>query len=119
MIFPYYQTTVINAELEVEDVGNCAIKAYNDLGIEHILVIDTSLGWSRIFQMYPIRPDFDLLLAKTAMTYDKIPYDDRKLRRIISSFLNSNEITQAFVVYREEALNDCKDMLAFMRQDKF
>ena len=119
MIFSYYQTTVINAELEVEDVGNCAIKAYNDLGVEYILVIDTSMGWSRVFQMNNIRLDFDLLLPKTTQTYDKIPYDDRKLRKVISSFLNSNDITQAFVVDREEALNDCKDMLAFMRQGRF
>ena len=119
MNFQYFQTVTLNADIEVEDIGNCAIKAFTDLGNEYILIIDTLLGWSRIFQYGPIRPDFDILPSAVKESYNKIPFDDRKIKNIIIKFLNMEGITQAFVVDREEALNDCNDMLAFMLQDGF
>lgn len=119
MNFEYFQTITLNANIEIEDIGNCAIKTFDDLGNEYILIIDTVQGWSRIFQYGPLRLDFDVLPAVVKETYNKIPFDDRKLKNIIIKFLNTDGITQAFAVTREEALQDCKSITKSMQQLNF
>ena len=119
MNFQYFQTVTLNADIEIEDIGNCAIKAFTDLGNEYILIIDTLLGWSRIFQYGPVRPDFDILPAAVKESYNKIPFDERKIKNIIIKFLNMEGITQAIAVDREEALDDCKSIIKFMQQSNF
>lgn len=61
MNFPYLRVSTTMDSLEVEDIGNCSIRAFNDEGEEYILIIDTNVGITRIFTYGPIVPDLDLL----------------------------------------------------------
>lgn len=42
--FDYFVTQVVNATLEVDDIGNVCILARNDLGEEYYLCVKTELG---------------------------------------------------------------------------
>lgn len=117
--FPYFKQEIINAELEVEDIGNVAIKAFDDLGNEFVLVIDTYIGFSRIFQSGPIRADLDLIPDHCSMSYSKIEFNKKSLVKTIDAFVNRKGITQAIVVGKEAALSDCKDIINFMYQREF
>ena len=117
--FPYFKQEIINAELEVEDIGNVAIKAFDDLGNEFVLVTDTYIGFSRIFQFGPIRADSDLIPDHCSMSYSKIEFNQRILVKTIDAFVNRKGITQAVVVDKEDVLRDCKDIIKFMYQREF
>lgn len=118
MKFQYFQTVTLNADIEIEDIGNCAIKAFTDLGNEYILIIDTLLGWSRIFQYGPIVQGEQWPLAVNE-AYFKIEFNERRIKQTIEKFLNMVGITQAFEVTKTEALEDCKSIIEFMRQSNF
>lgn len=114
--FEYFYTTTAVGELEVEDLGNCCIEAANDLGMLYYLVIDTKLGWCRIFEYGPALPDFDELPKSVYCSFSRIEYDERKLMKKVSEFLNSTakQITQAFEVDRDVCFSNCKSLLAYM-----
>lgn len=118
MNFEYFTTKVINADLEVEDIGSCAIKAFNDEGKEFILIIETQLGTCRVFTYGPAVPDFDLAPDMVNLSFQRVEFKQNILCKIIRGFLNnpSYKITQAMECTKEEALQDCKDMIEYMKQ---
>lgn len=119
MDFPYFKETIINGNLEVDDIGNCAIEAMNDNAECWVLVIDTMLGTSRIFKYGPYNYDLDMLPKNVLCSFSRIPFSEFKLKKEIDSFLNSPfaNITQARVVDKYEALNNCKSIIEYMKQD--
>lgn len=119
MNFPYSQVITTTADIEIEDIGNCAVRAYTFVGSEYVLVIETRQGWSRIFVCGPMSPDLDILPIKTGMSYEKIAFNERKIKTKISSFVNMQDIVQAEVCTKETALNDCKNIIDAMRQPNF
>ena len=44
MEFEYYYVKSVNATLDIDDIGNCAIAAYNDLGLVSYLLIKTCIS---------------------------------------------------------------------------
>lgn len=119
MRFEFLQTNTFLSDIEIEDIGNCYIKAFNDLGSEYILIIDTLMGQSRILIYGPISTSMLILPAKVGLSYEKIEFNERKLRTVISRFLNSNMISQAFSCTKEEVLEDCKDIFYYIKQPNF
>ena len=114
--FEYFFTRQAVGELDVEDIGNCCIEATNDQGMLYYLVTDTKLGWTRIFEYGPAIPDFDELPKSVYCAFSRIEYDERKLTKKISEFLNSptREITQAFEVDRDICFSNCKCINDYM-----
>ena len=121
MDFQYFTTKVVNASLSISNVGECAIKAYNDSGEEFILIVETSMGTTRTFFYGPATPDFDLAPKSVNMSFSRINFSEKTIIKIIQSFLNNPyyKITQAIECTKQEALEDCKDMLAYMDQREF
>lgn len=119
--FEYYYTKSAMGEITVDDVGDCAIEACNDDGLVWYLIIDTSLGNSRIFEYGPIMIDLEELPKSVTCKFDRIEFDERKINKRITEFLNSpyKNITQATVVPKEIALDSCIDIIDYMRGDRF
>ena len=118
MNFQYLQTVTMNANLEIEDIGNCAIKAFTDIGREYILIIETRIGWTRIYQYGPIVQE-EQWPSSLNECYFKIEFNERKIKQTIEKFLNMMGITQAFEVTKTEALEDCKSIIEFMKESTF
>ena len=93
-----------NDSVSVEDIGNCALQAYNDLGDSWILIVYTSLGFSYIIEYGPIKNNqsTDYLFSR----FDKIEYSEYKLEKRIDKFLNDPKrmITQVIECDIEDAL---------------
>lgn len=119
--FPYFIKSDAQAELLVEDIGNFAIKAFNDRGCEFIIIIETKLGNTRVFTFGPVIPDLDLLPQRCGCEIEKFNFNNGKIMKTIRSFLNDpyNKITQAFEVTKEEALEDCRNLVQVMNEDNF
>ena len=119
MLFNYLQTTTFNADIDIEDVANCAIKTYTDLGQEYILIIDTYLGNTRIYQYGPIIAESKDIPPIVNMSMQKFQYSQKKIISAIMANLNRQGITQAFEVTKEEALEDVNNIENYMLQKEF
>lgn len=109
MTFEYLQRIIVDAQLDVENIGECIILGRNDLGEEFYLIIRTDMGWTEQINYGPVTPDVDILPFNISMNYARFEFNQTKLMRAIDKFLNDPKkmITQAEVV----ELNDVQDAI--------
>lgn len=121
MNFDYLVTCQVGATIDVENIGDCCLKAFNDEGMEYILIIETQMGVCRIFTCGPIQVDFDILPKSTSISFSRVDFRQGMLIKTIEGFLNNpySKITQAFECTKEEALEDCNDIISYMKQVDF
>ena len=105
MQFEYNLTTVVNATLDIEDLGNASIIANDDKGNTFDIIIRTILGKTEIFECGPRVPDIDGLQPTESQRYRCFEFNEFKIKKAINAFLNGTYfvITQARVVELEEA----------------
>ena len=100
MTFEYLQRVVVDAELNVDDIGQCVILGRNDIGEESYLLIRTEMGWTEQITVGPVCPDIEILPFNIAILYSRYEYNQGKIERAIDKFLNDPKkmISQAEVV---------------------
>lgn len=100
MTFEYLQRVIVDAELNVDDIGQCVILGRNDIGEEHYLTIRTEMGWTEQIIVGPVCPDIEILPFNVAILYSRYEYNQGKIERAIDKFLNDPKkmISQAEVV---------------------
>lgn len=103
MTFEYLQRVVVDAQIDIENIGECVLLGRNDVGEEFYLIIKTELGWTELLEYGPCVPDLELLPYTYTITYNRIEYNQTKIERIIDKFLNNPKrmISQAEVVQLE------------------
>lgn len=118
MEYEYYMTHSANGLLNVDDIGNCAIDIFNDLGEEMVMVIDTLLGQTRILTFGPFNPDFERLPDSVICDLQQLHYSESQIGKVIRKFLNNWKFgaTQAFIIDKDEALDKCRNIIDYMRQ---
>lgn len=99
MTFEYLQRVVVDAELNVDDIGQCVILGRNDLGEEHYLLIRTEMGWTEQISIGPVCPDIEILPFNVSLLYSRYEFNQGKIERAIDKFLNDPKkmISQAEV----------------------
>ena len=104
MTFDYLERVVVESQLEVDNIGECVLRANNDVAEEFYLIIKTELGWTEVLEYGPCVPDLDMLQMNYQITYNKFEFNQGKIERIIDKFLNNPKrvITQAAVVELED-----------------
>lgn len=119
MEFEYFFQQTATGLLEIDDIGNCAIDLFNDRGEEKVLIIDTQLGMTRVLINGPFMPDMETLPKDVSCTYKQFPYSQGTINKIIRQCLNDYifNTTQAIEIDKEEALNKCVDLIAYMRNN--
>ena len=91
--------------IDIPDIGNTCINAFNDFGLEWYLIIDTHQGWTRIKEFGPLLVDTDSIATYFDYTMYQYEYSDKKINKVIDKFINNNKrmITQVFEVPKEQA----------------
>lgn len=113
--FSYFKEVVVNANLEINDIGNCCIKTFTDTGQYSILIIKTVMGESTIFTYGPLLVDFESLPKEVNCNITRIEYNPKKIYYIIDKFINSKDITQAMEIEDPlSALKDCRSLISYM-----
>lgn len=104
MTFEYLQRIVVDAQLEVEDIGQCVILGRNDLGEEYYLITRTEMGFTEQILFGPVCPEVSILPFNVSMYYNRFEFNQRKIESSIDKFLNDTKkaISQADVVTIEE-----------------
>lgn len=113
MTFEYLQRVIVDAQLDVENIGECVILGRNDLGEEFYLIIRTDMGWTEQINFGPVTPEIDILPFNINLTYARFEFNQTKLMRAIDKFLNDPKkmITQAEVIELEVIQNSINDAL--------
>lgn len=99
MTFDYLERVVVEAQLNVDDIGQCVILGRNDIGEEHYLIIRTEMGFTEQILVGPVCPDIDILPFNVSINYTRYEFNQGKIERTIDKFLNDPKkvITQAEV----------------------
>ena len=120
MEFEYFYVTTVGASVNIDNIGNFALEANDDMGQSYYLVIRTTLGSSRIFQYGPIVTDISLLPKTCSCTFKRIEYSDSKIKKIIDNFLNNPyaKITQAKEIDIVDALDKCVSIIDEMKKEE-
>lgn len=106
MTFEYCQRVTVDAEIDIPDIGECAILARTDLGEEYYFLTRSELGYVDIIEYGPAIPELSVLPANVVYTYDHFEWSTYKIEKRIDKFLNNTKrgITQAQVVEPWEVL---------------
>lgn len=102
--FDYFYTTKVNAQLSIENIGNCVIKANNDLGDTYYLLIKTELGSTSIVEYGPYNSE--IKQSHVIYLFDKLDYNEYRIEKRIEKFLTSPSrlITQAEEVNEKDII---------------
>ena len=118
--FNYSYTQQATGQLYVEDLGNCAIIANTDQGVEYYLIIKTELGTSLILEAGPYILDSNMLAKSVNISFKRIEYNEGKLSSIIEKFLNNpyRNITQAREVDENEIYPYCINIIDYVKYNQ-
>lgn len=116
MNFEYLVKIKKESSINIEDIGNCALDVYNDLGFEWVLLIRTIEGTTEIVEYGPLIPDLECPPAKIVYTYDRITFAEGKIMTRIQKFLNDGyrSVTQAFEITQQEAKDKMKNLVNYV-----
>ena len=104
MDFNYYYQEVATETLDVDDIGNVSIIAKDPSGMEYYLIISTELGLTKTFEYGPSIPDVYELPMHVSVNYNQFEFNENKIYKKIDKFLNSNSISEAKIVEKEEII---------------
>ena len=116
MRFEYMISRVVGDTFDIDDIGNCAIEAYNDKGEMYALSISTNLGWTEILQYGPIS-EIEEIPKSFSYTYKRIEYSESKIEKMIDRFLNDGyaNITQVFSSTPKKLKDKLPDLKGLIR----
>lgn len=98
----YFYNKVSYGCLDISDIGNTFIEAFNDKGQKFYIWTQTIAGFTRILTQNNILENNDLneLISESSLDYKRIEYNVNKLKALIKTYLNNYKfkITQAQVL---------------------
>lgn len=108
MEFKYFYITEASDAIDIENLGNCFIEAYNDFGAKFYLWIQTDLGFSKILEAGPYVDDGKISCKECALSFTQTSFTEPKMIKKIESFLNTvrYHITQAINKQDEYTLEE-------------
>lgn len=115
MQFEYMYVTTSMGSIDIEDLGNFALWGINDLYQEFIIIVQTSLGNTKILEYGPIMLESRLPCKKMKYTYDELEFKESKIAQRVEKFLgDKNMISQVLLIDVEEAKSKMVDLKEFL-----
>lgn len=124
MEFEFNHQLIPQNLIDIEEVGQFGLEAWNDTGYYYYMLVRTMLGTSVIATCGPVFPDIDVLPSGYSSAITKIPFREDKLAKTISFFLNDKHkcITEAKLITFEDGIRQFRDIgpyLENLREDTF
>jgi hypothetical protein len=106
MIFEYDQQPVFMQNIQIDDIGNVALRCSTEKGQEYYIVVKTYLGKTALLKFGPVYPDITCLTENMELTFKKFDYKECTIEREISKYINDGRasITKVEVIAEYEAL---------------
>lgn len=117
MTAEFNQQLMPQSSVDIDEMGQFALEAWNDDGMYYYLVVRTLLGTTTIATCGPVVPDVELLPSGFSMTLDKMPYKEDKLAKTINFWLNGKDkkLTNAVTIKPEDAIENFRDLKAYLQ----
>ena len=112
MIFEFNATKTFTDTLQIDDIGNCAIRCEGvmregriKMPADYYMIIKTIMGKTGILKFGPVMPDMNEMLSTFDATFKKINYKEQSIEHEIDLFINDarKEITKAEAITEFEA----------------
>ena len=113
MLFDYSATRTFNQTLQIDDIGNCAIRgegSFRDgravFSGDYYMVVKTIMGKTTFIKWGPLMPDFVALPNTFKLEVKTAAYKEATVAKEIQSFINDGlkGIQEAEEILPEEAL---------------
>lgn len=106
MIIDYAPDRVFTQSIDIVDAGNACLRCIDKDFIEYYIMSKTIMGKSYFLKFGPVIPDLDELQNCYLLSYSYIDYNENKIEREFSMFINDNKkkITTVECIEPEEAL---------------
>ena len=116
MQFDYFYTMQATGSVNVEDIGNVTLHAFNDFYQQYFLIIQTEMGRTKIIQYGPIYVEIEEPPSQINYTFTEFEYSESKICKVIDKFLNNAKamISQVNIIEQEEAIDKIKDLVNFL-----
>ena len=112
--FEYLMKLKPEADITIEDIGNCCLLAYDDLGFGYILIIKTDSGETQIIEYGPFIHDIEVPPCNVYYTYNRTQFSESKLCSRINKFLLQNNISQVDDVEIDDVRDYIKNMVEYI-----
>lgn len=106
MIFDFDQQKVYTKSIEVDDIGNCALRCTNDCYEEFYVIVQTSMGKSYITKFGPLIPDLETVSPGFVLTHELTDFKEKVIIKAIDTLINDarKKIINVENITAEEAL---------------
>lgn len=113
MLFDYSATRTFNQTLQIDDIGNCAIRgegSFRDgravFSGDYYMIVKTVMGKTTFIKWGPLMPDFESLPNTFKLEVKTAPYKEATVAKEIQSFVNDGlkGIHNAEEILPEEAI---------------
>jgi hypothetical protein len=88
MIFEFDQQPVFMQNIEIEDIGNVALRCTNAKLRDYYIVVKTYLGKTALISFGPLVSDVDALVDNMSLTFKKFDFKESTIEREIEKFIN-------------------------------
>jgi hypothetical protein len=106
MIFEFDQQPVFMQNIDIQDIGNIALRCSNEKLRDYYLVIKTYLGKTAIISFGPLLGDVEALVDNMSLSFKKFDYKEYTIEREIEKFINDGRsmINKVEIINELEAL---------------
>jgi len=114
MIFEFNATRTFNETLQIDDIGNCAIRCEGimqegriKMPADYYLITKTVMGKTGILKFGPVMPDLNEMQSTFSVAFKKINYKEQAIEHEIDMFINDGRkaITKAEAITEFEAFD--------------
>lgn len=113
MLVKFQVSRVFNNELEIDDIGQTAIRCSNSDWGTWYLMIKTIRGVSHILEYGPVFPDTEEFGKDFSAAYYSLKFNEKRLHSVVSGFLNDSDkiIEEASECDPDELFDDFPDVI--------
>lgn len=112
--YEYLPNTTFQDSINIENIGECCLACYNDLGEVYYIWVTTSLGVTKILQYGPYLDG--LSPSYCSYLFQEFQYNERKIDKQISKFIldPKKAISQIVQVDPGDIVDNLVNFMEFM-----
>ena len=116
MIFEYNQQPVFMKNIQIDDIGNVALRCTNEKGFDYYIIIRTYLGKTALMKFGPVFPDLDMLPNSMELSFKKFDYKENTIIKETEKFINDGRsgITEVEIISEAEAFERMPTSASFL-----
>lgn len=116
--FDFANTWTATNSIDIPEIGNFYLEAIDEKnGLYYYLMIKTSLGTASVMWFGPVVPDVELLPSGYTAKFERMPFNDKKVKNWINKWLNEREkqITAAYVIDEDKFMSSFRNLDVYMK----